>query len=523
MAKGAYIGVDGVARKIKKGYLGIPGMVPIYKEEVGTALITPDNIGLYFDVENGAYCFVGSGSTFTTNNGGVDDSTASTILTAKEDITALSFNYSYSSESNYDKFTLKVAGTTVENAVSGSTTTKSYSGTLAKGEKIEFTYAKDASQSKNYDKCTFSEMSITGVIKTQIGSEEKSLARKIKKAYIGIGGVARPCWSGGELVYYGTVTALSEARANHEATSNGKYAVFFGYRNTTEAYDEKLTRSTVSIGENVYMENLGATRIGAYALFAGGTTNGYIRAYAYAYDQSLTQTKPSALSTARYSLGATTVGGHALFAGGMPGSTVNKVSAHDVIATVDVYDTSLTRTTATNLSQKRYQLAATTVGGHAIFAGGSISYLLGNVDAYDESLTRSTLSSLSQARGGMGATTVGKFALFAGGGNWYANVDAYNESLTRTTATALSVGVIKPGATTLEGFAIFAGGHISGAYTAVVNVYDESLTRTIGHSLSQARSILAATTVGNYALFGGGSTDGTTSGRVTTVDAFTVA
>ena len=123
--------------------------------------ITASNISDYFTVTNGSpYYFNGQGNVFTTNNAGVNSSTASTILTAKQDISEISFNYSYSSEPNYDKFTLKVAGSTIENAVSGATTTKSYNGSLTSGQTIEFTYAKDGSVNKNDDKCTFSNMVI---------------------------------------------------------------------------------------------------------------------------------------------------------------------------------------------------------------------------------------------------------------------------------------------------------------------------------------------------------------------------
>ena len=123
--------------------------------------ITADNLAEYFTVTNGSYYFKGSGAVFTTTNGGVNSSTASTVLTAKQDIPEITFDYSYSSEANYDKFTLKVAGTTVENAVSGATTNKTYSGSLAKGQTVEFTYTKDSSQNSNDDKCTFSNMYIT--------------------------------------------------------------------------------------------------------------------------------------------------------------------------------------------------------------------------------------------------------------------------------------------------------------------------------------------------------------------------
>ena len=135
-------------------------MAPSTVKEVIVA-ITADNIGYYFTVANGSYYFAGSGAVFTSNNGGKANSTATTVLTAKQDISVLTFNYSYSSERTYDKFTLKVGGTTVENAVSGATTNKSYNGSLTKGQTIEFTYSKDSSQNGNDDKCTFSDMYIT--------------------------------------------------------------------------------------------------------------------------------------------------------------------------------------------------------------------------------------------------------------------------------------------------------------------------------------------------------------------------
>ena len=123
--------------------------------------ITASNISDYFTVTNGSsYYFKGEGNVFTTNNAGVNSSTASTILTAKQDISEISFNYSYSSEPSYGKFTLKVAGSTIENAVSGATTTKSYNGSLTSGQTIEFKYVKDGSVNKNDDKCTFSNMVI---------------------------------------------------------------------------------------------------------------------------------------------------------------------------------------------------------------------------------------------------------------------------------------------------------------------------------------------------------------------------
>ena len=113
----------------------------------------------FFSVANGTYYFAPKNGIWTSNNNGVKSSTATTTFTAKSSM-PISFDYSYSSEANYDKFTLVVAGTTVENGVSGATTSKSYSGNLAAGQKISLTYSKDSSNDSNDDKCTLSNFKI---------------------------------------------------------------------------------------------------------------------------------------------------------------------------------------------------------------------------------------------------------------------------------------------------------------------------------------------------------------------------
>lgn len=86
----------------KAAYIGIPTAFPVYKEETKTIAITAANVAQYFTVTNGSYYFAGSGNVFTSNNGGVNSSEATTTLTAKVDISSLAFRYSYSSEQNYD-------------------------------------------------------------------------------------------------------------------------------------------------------------------------------------------------------------------------------------------------------------------------------------------------------------------------------------------------------------------------------------------------------------------------------------
>lgn len=351
----------------------------------------------------------------------------------------------------------------------------------------------------------------------------KEVARRIRKAYIGIGGVARPCFSGGKLAYYGTITPLSLARNGPCAATVGNHALFAGGVDTSstsssadvvDAYDSALTRTTPT-ALSLARYNHAATTIGNYALFGGGTSRSLSNPVdtVDAYNTSLTRTTPAVLSLARYSHAATTVGNYALFGGGYSSGYKN---------TVDAYNTSLTRTTAIALNVAREDLSATTVGNYALFAGGYGSAASSVVDAYNASLTRTTATALSEARRQLAAATLGNYALFAGGKGSAASsvVDAYNPYLTRTTATALSVARRQLAATTVCNHALFAGGCDNSLTSyGAVDAYDSTLTRTTPTALSLARYDLSATTVGDYALFGGGIS----SGRNDIVDAYTVA
>ena len=160
--------------------------------------ITPTNINDYFTVSG--YGFNGRGTTFRSTIWGSNDGTATLTLIAKVDISSLSFAYSYSTESGCDKYTIVVGGTTILNNASG-TGSSSYTGSLAAGKSIVFTYTKDGSVNDGDDECTFSNMKITisstslipRVIKT-IYIGVNGVARRVKKVYIGVGGKARQCY-----------------------------------------------------------------------------------------------------------------------------------------------------------------------------------------------------------------------------------------------------------------------------------------------------------------------------------------
>ena len=500
MARGMYVGVNGVPKKMSKMYIGVKKETPIYSDG---ELITLDNTNIseYFSITDGTYGFVwnDTDNAFSSNNGGVHNSTATSTWTALKDMKNITLNYSYSSEAKYDKFTLTIAGKTIENAVSGATTIKSWSGDILAGQTIVLTYKKDSSASSNDDKCKI--YNIKYDTRVLLGTKVEELARTVKKAYIGVNGIAKKIFPPYKILEYkGTATPLSGSnRYWLSATTVGNYALFGGgeYSSKVDVYDTKLTKTNatdLSVGGN----QGSATTVGDYALFGGGNYYSH-HSTVDAYDTKLTRSSITDLSDKSCSLmGATTVGNYALFAGGYGYDKESSSSTYS--SKVDAYDTKLTKTNATNLSVARNHIGATTVGNYALFGGGSGGgYYSSKVDAYDTKLTKTNATDLSVG-GYQSATTVGDYALFTQG----LTVDAYDSSLTKTTVTNLSVERDDMGATTVGDYALFAGGCHNNDNYSTVDTYDTKLTKSSITDLSVARSLMGATTVGNYALFGGG-------------------
>jgi len=106
------------------------------------------------NTSNGTYAFIQDGTKWTSNNKGINSSTATstwTINLSKQ--TNYSFNYRVSSESKYDKLTITLDGSTVVNAISGNGTEQVYTTTLSAGaHTITATYSKDSSSSTNEDR-----------------------------------------------------------------------------------------------------------------------------------------------------------------------------------------------------------------------------------------------------------------------------------------------------------------------------------------------------------------------------------
>lgn len=340
-------------------------------------------------------------------------------------------------------------------------------------------------------------------------------ARKVKKGYIGVGGVARPFWSGGELAYYGELTNFGP-RANAGAASIGNYAIFAGgfndstsYLNTSEGFNKSLTH--INISSNLRYgsyESAGASNA-SYAIFAGGYKNNRTTnrsEFVHTYDSSLTYTLATSLSAGRFGLSGTTIGDYAIFGAGYGTGSYR--------SSVDAYNSSLTRSNPTSMNGAVYEYGATSNGLYAIFAGGSSGtyHESTQVTAYNASLTKFNPTYLPIRRDNIGATSVGEYALFGGGlyavredgskVNYPQNiVDTYNASLTRGSAPVLSSASSMNLGVSIGEHAMIFNSDSSNIYA---DVYNASLTKTNIAPPNKTSTFRASTTnVGDYALIAG--------------------
>lgn len=318
-------------------------------------------------------------------------------------------------------------------------------------------------------------------VKPNASIPSQSTARKIKKGYVGIGDVARPFFGHNPIEYNGT--------------------------------------TPVGLGFEGLCYLSGATAAGeGYAIVAGGRKKtGEADDQIQMYAANLQSMLASPLDQARYWLSGGSVGNYAVFAGGV-------TSATNTSSEVDAYDGSLTKLSPTNLSNSRCCMGScsTSDGNYLLFAGGMTSYSIdaldgdftaasytNRVNAYNTSLTRTTPSSLSQSKSNMGAAVAGNYAVFCGGimsSGGSKIFEAYNNNLSRT---ALSTSLIKPmgqmAGASAEDVAFFAGGCDGSSVYSWGHRVDPNLTvLAVSGALRTYARLNGGIEIGPYALFVGG-------------------
>ncbi len=193
-----------------------------------------------------------------------------------------------------------------------------------------------------------------------------------------------------------------------------------------------------------------------------------------------------------------------------------------VTADITVIVDNCTGLTTSTLVQNRWDLAATTVGTKAIFAGGTVfgssmdfeptNYSTA-VDIYDNASGTWSSATLSRGRTELAAATAGTKALFAGGrhegGTFNVTssdvVDIYNNSTGTWSTANLSEARHQLAAASVGTKAFFAGGFsYENGYTSAVDIYDNATGMWTTASLSSPRASLTATSVGTKVFFAGG-------------------
>ena len=152
-----------------------------------------------------------------------------------------------------------------------------------------------------------------------------------------------------------TVESLSEPAENPVGVGFTNYIIFAGGNTTVipaidnvDSFNESITKQNLTNLPYAVTEHAG-TSTSTYAMFGGGGNNSNNSNYCTAYNQSLTQTIATNLSVSSRSLAAATINNRAAFFNGCTDLSNNNPS--DII---DIYDSSLTKTSVNNIPSPTY-------------------------------------------------------------------------------------------------------------------------------------------------------------------------
>ena len=207
-------------------------------------------------------------------------------------------------------------------------------------------------------------------------------------------------------------TSLGYSRTYLNAATVGGYAIYGPglhdsgtWTGVVDAYNTSLTHTNLS---GAYNGSYAAASNGSYVVFAGGGSNYVDDKYVEAWNSSLTKTTPSE---------SLTYGGYGKAGVGFKGYTIFSQGIR-----LEAYNTSLTHSVLSTTLSKSVKYPAGTIdstGEYALIGGGStneaFSGAVGDVNVLDGSLTRSVADSFSDGAFKLTAVAIGKYVLFAGG------------------------------------------------------------------------------------------------------------
>lgn len=206
----------------------------------------------------------------------------------------------------------------------------------------------------------------------------------------------------------------------------GNYVVFAGgekrkwaYNDAVEAYDSSLVKSLPTTLNKPRIVG-GAVELGNQIIFAGGSdyTYGYNNVESF-NSQLIKSVAPTGLSDNKVNLMGVTAGGYALFAGGRTKIDLYNQGRSSI---VDVYDASLVKVATLGIVANLSGSAGVSVDDCAIIAGGGYGeyeYSTDIVQKFDSSLQLSTIENLTLPKSGFSGGVIGNYLVLGAGGRSY--------------------------------------------------------------------------------------------------------
>lgn len=523
----------------RRVYVGVMTNVP-----TGTVTknLSVANLNDFFTVSNGSTTWALSDSStgkigLVPGNIGVSSSTASITLTAKQELTNVVISGEYYTESNYDKINLTVAGIKkITDGSGNSSLMNRYTGSLASGKSIILTYSKDGSGNADNEANTKFYIACDSIQAPGEETELKSVARRVKKIYVGVNGIARKV----KRAYAGVANLARQFFGGYDAIQKVETPIRF----VQTSYDDSVANS--------YLRGVSAINLAnKYALFAGSQTmiyessawKYYSSKYVYAVDKDLVITNaPNLLKYSSWLENASLNNHVVLGAGYSDASAASGYQNPDRYSLYAyAYGKDLTRHDITDITEKYYNNGhAAGNGQYAIFPRWGTGYSLtdseGNpidkIVTYNNDLIQSILSTdgtLNGRIGSSGACRFGDYAVFFGtqsasnsGGLPTANVYAYDQNLNKITLPNLAAARSKTytgKCVASNNYVAFAGGRTTSDgnnYIYALDVYDKNLIKVSdAPSLSYNTEWLGAVGIDNWMVFCGGHYGYTNIGQST--------
>lgn len=373
MAKGAYVGVNNKARKIKKGYVGVNGKArKIKKVYIGVGGVARPcwaggELSYYGNVGNlttplmnmscgsvGAYALYAGGQNASGTANYIthtyNDSLTKAQLSTQTPIAPL---LSYNANSiNFDEKLFFNYGSTWISYDSSLTLKSDY---------------KSINPYTNFGIATIGDCILLVGGRNNSGSTVATV-RAINKSW--------------------TLETLDNVskKGDRGGANNNNYAVFPIDDSSTgnkevDAYDASLTRtsvSTISYATSIGNNKNNLNNFNNYAIF----TNNYVRTYSgnrpFGYSGTLTLTQLPALSTARLSTIPVMLGEYAVFIGEYTSSNNQSTGTMTADGVVDYYNKSFVRVSAPPLSNPRYDMPVACTKNFIIAGPGVESYVKGD-------------------------------------------------------------------------------------------------------------------------------------------------